>query len=239
MAYVYRHIRVDKNEPFYIGVSITDDNYRRAYRRSDRNKLWKNIVAKTDYEVEILLDNVSEKILYDKESEFITLYGMLYNHTGSLANLTFGGKGTKGSKHNLGRKWNETSKIKLSNSKKLMTDITKSKIRKAHIGKKASIETKEKMSESKKGYKHTEEAKKNMSIAQSNRVQSPCPDYLKRKIDQFDLNMNFIKTHNSISELGLLGFSIGNISMCCNGKRKYHKGYIFKYNNNNNNNPSA
>ena len=29
MAYVYRHVRVDKNQPFYIGIG-TDNNYKRA-----------------------------------------------------------------------------------------------------------------------------------------------------------------------------------------------------------------
>ena len=32
MAYLYRHIRLDKNEPFYIGIGSNElNNYKRAY----------------------------------------------------------------------------------------------------------------------------------------------------------------------------------------------------------------
>lgn len=233
MGYLYRHIRLDKNEPFYIGVSIRDDNYNRAYTTNNRNKIWKNIVKKTNYEIEILLDNLSEDIIYEKENEFINLYGMIYNNTGILANLTLGGKGTKGSKHNLGRKWNIESKLKLSNSKKQMSKETKYKISLAHLGKNISSETKEKMSKAKQGKKHSEESKRKMSIIQSNRKRKSWSNSIKKKIDQFDLNMNFIKTY-TFSELEELNFSIGNVHMCCNNKRKSHKGFVFKYNKNNN-----
>ncbi len=235
MAYLYRHIRLDKNEPFYIGVSIGDDNYRRSRSKCDRNKLWKNIVNKTDYEVEIILDGIPEEDIYDKETEFIILYGMIYNNTGILANLTFGGKGTKGSKHNLGRKWKDESKLKLSISKKNMSEENRERLRISHLGNKPSLETREKMSKARKGYKCSEESKKNMSIFQSNRGPRPCPSHLKKKINQFDLDMNFIQTHDSISDLTLLGFGMGNISSCCTGRRKSHKGYIFKYHNDINN----
>lgn len=40
MAYVYRHIRLDKNEPFYIGIG-SDINYQRAYNYQRRTKYWK------------------------------------------------------------------------------------------------------------------------------------------------------------------------------------------------------
>ena len=76
MPYVYRHIRLDKNEPFYIGISSTDDNYARAFDRSHkhrRNKLWQNIANKTDFEVEILLDNLTHEESCEKEMEFIKM----------------------------------------------------------------------------------------------------------------------------------------------------------------------
>ena len=51
-----------------------------------------------------------------------------------------------------------------------------------------------------------------------------------KKIDQYDINGNFIKTWESISsiekELGILGT---HISRVCKGKRKTTGGYIFKY----------
>lgn len=63
--YLYRHIRLDKNEPFYIGVgqkpehfTSYDKEFRRAFeKKSNRTNYWKNIVGQTKYEVEILLES--------------------------------------------------------------------------------------------------------------------------------------------------------------------------------------
>ena len=46
---------------------------------------------------------------------------------------------------------------------------------------------------------------------------------------QFDLEGNFIKEWSSTMECGRNGFDQSNISKCCNGKLKTHKGYIWKY----------
>lgn len=40
----------------------------------------------------------------------------------------------------------------------------------------------------------------------------------------------FVKKWNSLSEIKKhLGYNIGSISLCCNGKRKVHMGYIWSY----------
>ena len=93
MAYVYRHIRLDKNEPFYIGISNVDDEYKRAYRKTCRNKHWTNIVKSCKYEVEILMENLTIEEVKEKEKEFIKLYGRVDLKTGTLVNLTDGGDG--------------------------------------------------------------------------------------------------------------------------------------------------
>lgn len=95
MAYVYRHIRLDKNEPFYIGIG-SDFSYKRAYEKTRRNKIWKDIVSKTDYEIEILFDELTWEQACEKEKEFILLYGRIDNQSGILTNLTNGGDGTSG-----------------------------------------------------------------------------------------------------------------------------------------------
>jgi len=95
MAYVYRHIRLDKNVPFYIGIGLKDDNYKRANDKIGRNKYWNNIVSKTDYEVDILLDEISNEMAYKKEQEFINIYKRRKDG-GTLANLTLGGEGQVG-----------------------------------------------------------------------------------------------------------------------------------------------
>src|SRR5690606_36123715 len=96
MAYLYRHIRLDKNEPFYIGIG-SDSNYKRAYSVHNRNRHWKNIVAKTNYEVEIVLDELSWEQAANKEKEFIALYKRKLDG-GCLCNLTLGGEGVLGFK---------------------------------------------------------------------------------------------------------------------------------------------
>jgi hypothetical protein len=96
MAYVYRHIRLDKNEPFYIGIG---EKEKRAYSIYDRSALWKKIVKKSNYEVEILFYDLTWEKACEKEKEFIKLYGRIDLKNGCLANLTDGGEGATGYKH--------------------------------------------------------------------------------------------------------------------------------------------
>jgi len=91
MPYVYRHIRHDKNEPFYIGIG-SDATYRRANEATRRNSYWSNI-AKNGYDVDILFDDLSWETACEKEAEFILLYGRRDLGTGILANMTNGGEG--------------------------------------------------------------------------------------------------------------------------------------------------
>ena len=114
MAYVYRHIRLDKNQPFYIGVGGLSnfDNYNRANNKVYRSKWWKNIVSITDYNVEILFDGVSKEFALEKEKELISLYGRKDLNSGILVNLTDGGEGDSGYFHT------EETKLKLSEIKK-------------------------------------------------------------------------------------------------------------------------
>ena len=75
----------------------------------------------------------------------------------------------------------------------------------------------------------TEEHKRKISIAKKGKITNYGKTLMK-KIDQYDINGNFIKTWESISniekELGILGT---HISRVCKGKRKTTGGYIFKY----------
>lgn len=50
-----------------------------------------------------------------------------------------------------------------------------------------------------------------------------------KQVIQFDKQNNFIKEWSSTAECGRNGFNNGHISECCNGKRKSHKGYIWRY----------
>ena len=67
MAYVYRHIRLDTNQPFYIGIGIDNKSkYHRANTHHGRNNYWKNIVKKTDYAVEILFEHEDKDFIKQK-----------------------------------------------------------------------------------------------------------------------------------------------------------------------------
>jgi hypothetical protein len=111
---VYRHIRLDTNEVFYIGIG-SDKN--RPFSKFSRNKYWRHITNLTEWKSQILFSNLSREDAESKEIEFIELYGRKDLFKGTLCNLTNGGTGGLGLKH---------------------TDLTKSKMkgRKAHnIGK--------------------------------------------------------------------------------------------------------
>lgn len=138
MAYVYRHIRNDKNEPFYIGIG-SDKNYKRANTKEYRNKIWLAIVNKTPYDVEILIDDIPYNRAKEKEIEFIKMYGRIITNDGPLANMTGGGDGLLGFKARLGKGHTYESRLKISNG---------------HKGKKLSSESKIKMSQSRTGVKN-------------------------------------------------------------------------------------
>lgn len=97
--FIYRHVRHDKNEPFYIGKGTAWQTqvgykwyYRRAYDTKLRNRIWKSIVSRTGYDVEIIFTSNDESIINEKEKEFISMYGRI-NKGGCLCNLTDGGDG--------------------------------------------------------------------------------------------------------------------------------------------------
>lgn len=107
LYYVYRHIRLDTNEVFYIGVGTKlfksgkthKGEYSRAYAKKNRNPFWKNIFNKTKYKIEILIEFDTYQEALDKEKEFIKLYGRRDLKTGTLVNLSEGGeKGQRGRK---------------------------------------------------------------------------------------------------------------------------------------------
>lgn len=95
MPIVYRHIRQDKNKPFYIGIGESED---RAYETKGRTRAWKNI-SKKGYDVEVLFNDLSWEEACEKEVEFIALYGRRDKKAGTLVNMTDGGEGTVGYRH--------------------------------------------------------------------------------------------------------------------------------------------
>jgi hypothetical protein len=144
MAYVYKHIRLDKNEPFYIGIGFDNaGKYKRAHCARGRNNIWGKIVNKTKYIVEIIEDGVSNEEIFEREKYWIKVFGRLDNKTGILSNLTDGGEATLG--------W-------------IPSDETRKKISEAKVGRVMSDEFKQKISKATKGHKYnTPEVRKKIS----------------------------------------------------------------------------
>lgn len=92
---VYRHIRLDKNEPFYIGIGKETRPYEFP---SNRGNFWEKIYnkSKKKIKVDILLEELTWKQACEKEIEFIALYGRKDKCLGSLCNLTDGEDGCPG-----------------------------------------------------------------------------------------------------------------------------------------------
>ena len=169
---LYRHIRLDNNEVFYIGIG----NEKRPYKKQSRSSFWKNIVDKVGYEVEVLAKDLSWDDACELEVLMISEYGRRDLGLGNLVNLTDGGDGIVNLSYetrakmkvsmkgrvawNKGKKMSDEQKIKMSlatmgrvSSRKgvKLSDATKEKIRVANIGKKMSKETKLKISNKTKG----------------------------------------------------------------------------------------
>jgi hypothetical protein len=194
MAYIYKHIRKDTKEVFYIGIG-SDSNYKRAKDTNGRNLHWKNIIKKTEYGVEIIKDNILWHTACQLEKELIKKYGRKDLNEGTLVNMTDGGEGVnnliisnetrqKLSELHKGKPKSEEHKQKMRKPKseehkqkigisgkgRKATNETKQKMKDYHTGRLRSDVHKKKISESLKGNKHSEEAKQKMRDYHSGKV---------------------------------------------------------------------
>lgn len=148
MAYVYKHIRKDNNQPFYIGVGglLFFDNYQRANANNwkglrSRSEFWKNTANIYGFYVKIVLDNCTKEEAFLKESELISFYGRQDIKTGILVNHTSGGDGRIGSskeinkkcgEKNIGKKWTESQRNLIKEKRKnRLPDSLETKLKKS------------------------------------------------------------------------------------------------------------
>ncbi len=126
---MYRHRRLDTNKIFYIGMG----DLKRAYSKdaAKRNKIWNDITNKTSYQVEILAEDLTWEDACELEVLLIGQYGRINLETGTLANLTNGGDGSKGCSPS------QETRDKISNfhKGKHVSQESKNKMRKAKEGK--------------------------------------------------------------------------------------------------------
>ncbi len=252
MHYLYRHIRLDIDQPFYIGIGTKpkaflyySTEYSRAYNKSRRNNIWKKIINKTSYEVEILFESDNYNFIKEKEIEFIKLYGRINNKTGILTNLTDGGEGTKGfvvsfsTKEKIGLNNVSRGKFGKDNpkSKKIYQyDLDGNFIKEwyslADVGRFFKLPNKRIPSFTGKTFKGYVWKYKflglkispvDYSVGINNRLKS-----VKKSIYQYDLNMNFIKKFASITEASLnTNIPITTIYGAVSRKNNVAKNYIW------------
>jgi hypothetical protein len=211
--YVYKHIRLDKNEPFYIGIG-NKKNFGRAFEfsKDKRNEIWWKIYSKTNISVEILYESLTKTDASLKEQELIKKYGRKDLNEGSLCNMTDGGDGI----------WNCIRSIevrqKLSDSKKGNKN--------PQYQKKPSQETITKRIIALTGKKRTDDSKKKQSLSSVKSGQA-------KEVDVFKYNTNeYIGRFYAISEAcRILGFHHlnGKAVQVAKGKRNHTQGYVFKY----------
>ena len=220
MAYVYRHIRLDKNEPFYIGIG-KDATYKRAYQcsKTKRSEFWHNIASK-GYEVEILMDNLTWEQACEKEIEFISIYGRKDLGQGTLVNLTNGGE-------------NPPVLIGINNPMKRIEN--REKVANKRRGIPLSDKHKESLSNSAKSRNQIPPSRKGQSMSKEGiekmiktRLEN---GKLRKKIYQYDTEFNLINTWNYALEIKntFKNYSIGNIHSVCRKERKLAYGYIWTY----------
>lgn len=139
-----------------------------------------------------------------------------------LKNHTLGGEGVYGFKHSdKAKKIKSLQTLGVNNPfyNKTHSQETKNRISSANKNRKMSEEFCNNRSQYMKANPITKETYQ--KIAESNKI----------KIAQYDLNMNLIKIYNSAADAcrDVPKFSTGHISSCCKGKRKTHKGFVWKY----------
>lgn len=228
--YLYRHIRLDTNEPFYIGYSTKTLNYNslateytRAFVKSKRTKFWKNIINKTKYEVEIIFETNSLDLIKLKEIEFISLYGRKDLETGTLVNLTDGGEGACN--------MSEESKLKLVATRKRngLNFVSEESRRKIYETKKERNQFGLTIGNKNGMFGKTPWNKgKNWSIE----VREKITKNNKCQIAVIKLSLDgiILGEYKSITQAAKdNNMKISSISMCLNKKSRHSGGFIWKY----------
>lgn len=229
--YLYRHIRLDNNQVFYIGIGTKSkkavfSEYERAYSKT-RSKFWTKIVDKTDYKIEIILESNDYDFINSKEIEFISLYGRRDLKKGSLCNLTDGGSGLKNYKisqetrnkisisskgrpsPNKGRCWDEHFKKRISESLKGNKLKTESIIKRTKTLKEKAL---------KRGYYQSDSWRKNIGKANS------------KKVYEYTKEMNLINEFTSCHDAELkTNITFQMISYACKKFPKPYKNRYFSY----------
>ena len=130
--------------------------------------------------------------------------------------------------HNYGKPLSDETKDKLSKILigRIISDESKQKISETMKGIKKSDKMRKKLSESKQGNKLSEETKQKIKNSRLKGINNP----KSKKVEQYDIDNNFITIFNSISEAAKECNTFhSSISACCHGKKKTSGGFIWKF----------
>jgi hypothetical protein len=201
MFYVYQHLRLDNNIPFYIGKGCKD----RAFRTKRNNKGWNNIVNKVGFKAEILEYFKDENQAIEYEHKLINIYK---SQGIDLVNQTLYSAG--------GTKWSYTDEVKNKQSqgqigtKRPKTSEWCDKISKANKGR--QILWADKIGDALRG------------------IPKNYPNPNKKTIYQYDNNNNLINQYDSATEAGkALNKSGNSIADCAAGRQKTAYGFTWRY----------
>jgi hypothetical protein len=245
--YVYEYVRLDYNEPFYVGKG-TGDRWREL--KKGRNKQFNNIVSKVPVAVIILHDNLTEDEAYKIECWYIWYYRDIQGY--NLVNMTDGGEGgdtfnylpenkkqklKKTYSENAKKLWrNENFKNRMSGKNHPMYGVSRKGRDAPNYGKKHTKETKAIMASKKIGKKLSDNHKKNISKSMKGKyIEDKNP--MSKKVYMIDSKTNEIvkifKTKNEFRGDWRKQFPKPNgrafVEKCLKEKLDFH-GYYFTYN---------
>lgn len=127
--YLYIHYRQDRGEAFYVGIGTKYRNkdYDRALCYKKRSLFWKKVANKSRCNVMIISESDNKEEIINQEINYIALLGKKKDKKGTLVNITNGGEGMTGHKI----KWTPEmkDKIRVANSKRVITEATREKLR--------------------------------------------------------------------------------------------------------------
>lgn len=228
--YVYQHVDPRTHLVRYIGKG----KEKRAWNlisRSGHHKNWLKQLAAEGLEpvVEIIESNKTEEQAFELEKLWIAACRSSFQ---PLTNRTDGGEGLSGwaPSEETKERMSEARKGKPKSEahKKKMSQVMKGRYdreRHPQFGKQLSEETKKRMSGAQKGKTHSEETRKKISEVQIGKI-SP----LRRPVIGKNLQTGEYLTFESATAAAtFVGGHHSNVSHCCHGNRKKHKGYTFRF----------
>lgn len=264
--YIYLHITLDEDIPFYVGKGKKD----RCKNHLDKSEWWNNIVNKHDYYIRILDVNLSEEEAFEKEKEYISFFGRRnLKEGGTLVNLTNGGEGVSGRIYSdeerefISKKFKENPEMWTSGNRKnffgkslfgaenpnfgntgesnplskkvvkislndefieiysstkeagVSNSVTPSSISGCCLGKRHQL----------KGFKYVY-----LDDYENNNYKITSGKTSKKVVYQIDIfTGEVLKTYESCAETKKDGFAPRNVSQVCNGDKKTHKGFMWRY----------